>query len=469
MPSMSGDQFVDLLRRSKLVEPEQLDAVLEGWLSERTDGLSADSEALIQHLIARQVITNWQADKLRAGRYRGFFLGRYKLLQQIGAGGMSRVFLAEHMLLHQRRAVKVLPRERVGDSTYLARFQLEAQAIASLDHPNIVRAYDIDQVSGTHYLVMEYVEGQDLQTLVEQHGPLAFADAANYIQQAARGLQHAHDLGLIHRDVKPANLLIEPEGVVKILDLGLALFRERDEGSLTIAHHENVLGTADYLAPEQALNSHTIDGRADIYGLGCTLYFALTGAPPFPEGSIAQRIARHQSVTPPTVRSKRDDCPADLERICDDMMRKRPDERYQSAGDVELALQQFLAGQRVTIHAPQIVAAGPASIGPRVASAWEHEDEDEEVPQRPRRDVMPRRASPLAPEDTVSERIADTRKGMATRIASRGPERPQRTDSAAKRTAEAQDKVRPWWLNSLLLVLLLLLAVVLATFALFGS
>ncbi len=256
---------------------------------------------------------------------------------------MSSVYLAEHTRMADKRAIKVLPRTRVKDATYLARFQLEAKAIASLNHPNIVSAYDIDNEGDTHYIVMEYVQGVDLQVLVRRDGPRSPAEAALLLAQAADGLQHAHERGVIHRDVKPANILLDTNGRIRLLDMGLALVAAQDEESLTVVHNENVLGTADYLAPEQALNSHKVDHRADIYGLGCTLYFLLTGKPPFPEGTLAQRIAKHQREMPASIRKYRNDCPGELEGICVKMMQKEPEYRYQSAADVAEALRKFAA------------------------------------------------------------------------------------------------------------------------------
>ena len=214
---------------------------------------------------------------------------------------MSSVYLAEHVLMQRRVAIKVLPKDRVEDSSYLARFHREAQAAAALDHRNIVRAYDVDNDGSNHYLVMEYVEGRDLQHIVKEDGPLDYAAAAEYIRQAAEGLAHAHQAGLIHRDVKPANLLVDQKNVVKVLDLGLARFTDESKASLTVAFDENVLGTADYLAPEQALDSHGVDARADIYGLGCSLYYLLTGHPPFPGGTLPQRLMMHQKQPPPSI------------------------------------------------------------------------------------------------------------------------------------------------------------------------
>ncbi|MCG8651435.1 MAG: serine/threonine protein kinase, partial [Pirellulales bacterium] len=287
----------------------------------------------------------------------------------IGTGGMSSVYLAEHTRMGDKRAIKVLPKSRVRDATYLARFQLEAKAIASLNHPNIVLAYDIDNEDDVHYIVMQYVDGIDLQQLVKREGALDCSTAADLMAQAARGLEHAHSKGVIHRDVKPANLLIDGEGVVRLLDMGLALVSAGDDESLTVANNENVLGTADYLAPEQALNSHSVDHRADIYGLGCTLYFLLTGKPPFSDGTLAQRIAKHQTEMPTPVRQLRSDCPGELEGICVKMIQKDPAYRYQQAKDVAEVLEKFVVavpkGQRVTAGLgaePEFEEDGSSSI-----------------------------------------------------------------------------------------------------------
>ncbi|HCS52845.1 MAG TPA: serine/threonine protein kinase, partial [Planctomycetaceae bacterium] len=208
----------------------------------------------------------------------------------LGRGEMSAVYMAEHIAMQRKCAIKVLPANRVKDTSYLGRFQREARAVATLDHPNIVRAYDVDQQNEggaeIHFLVMEYVEGQSIEKLVNSKGPMPFVEIADIIRQAAEGLFHAHNAGLVHRDIKPGNLLVSQNGTVKLLDLGLArFFKEDGEESLTIKHDEKVLGTADYLAPEQAVDSHNVDQRGDIYSLGCTFYFALTGHPPFTDGT----------------------------------------------------------------------------------------------------------------------------------------------------------------------------------------
>jgi len=349
MPNQNVKTFVDLVRRSGLVEEDRLARALADFKDRHGGQLVDDVEALAEFMIDEELITTWHRDKLYDKKYKGFFLGKYRLLSLIGSGGMSSVYLAEHMLMKRRVAIKVLPRSRVNDSSYLGRFHLEAKAAAQLDHPNIVRAFDVDNDGDTHYLVMEYVEGQDLQQITRPGRLLDFDAVARYIMQAADGLQHAHDNGLIHRDIKPANLLIDRKDVLKILDMGLARFSDDDAASLTIQHDENVLGTADYLSPEQARNSHEVDARADIYSLGCTLYFLLTGHAPFPEGSLAQRIAKHQTEMPGDIRQDRPDCPVELINICKKMILKRPERRFQSAAEVSAAMRQFLAsrGQKV--------------------------------------------------------------------------------------------------------------------------
>jgi len=342
MANTKVENFLELVLRSGLVDKGVLDAQLDRIVQEHGEQILLDPPRLAEQLVQAGLLTRWQSEKLLEGRHRGFFLDKYKLLDHLGSGGMSSVYLAEHVLMNRRVAIKVLPKERVNDSSYLARFRREAQAAAALDHPNIVRAYDIGNEGNIHFLVMEYVEGQDLQAMVRQQGPLAPLAAAEYIRQAALGLHHAHQAGLIHRDVKPANLLVDKNGTVKILDLGLARFTGEDQASLTLAYDENVLGTADYLAPEQAINSHGVDARADIYSLGCTLYYLLTGHPPFPEGTLPQRLMAHQKQPPPSIKTKRPDVPDDLIRICMRMMAKKPAARYQTMAEVADALAEWL-------------------------------------------------------------------------------------------------------------------------------
>src|SRR6476469_437245 len=236
MTKVTTNKLVDLLRRSNLVDEVKLTSFLERAQREHPEANLEDQNKLADLMIAEGLITRWQADKLLQGKHRGFRLGKYKLLGQIGKGGMSSVYLAEHELMKRRVAIKVLPQNRVGDSSYLERFRLEARAVAKLDDPNIVRAYDIDNEGQIHYIVMEYVEGQDLHQTVVANGPVDFETAADFIAQVANGLQHAHEMGLVHRDIKPANCLVDRNNTVKLLDMGLAKLNEDDQASLTMAN-----------------------------------------------------------------------------------------------------------------------------------------------------------------------------------------------------------------------------------------
>ena len=364
MAKLHVDAFLDFLRRSGLIEKDRLIALLRELKSASGGHSITDTDYVAERLIESGIITRWQVEKLLEGRHKGFFLGKYKLLDHLGTGGMSSVFLGEHVLMQRRVAIKVLPKHRVEDTSYLARFHREAQAAASLDHRNIVRAYDVDSEENIHYLVMEYIEGRDLQQIVAAEGPLDYVVAADYIRQAAEGLAHAHLAGLIHRDVKPANLLIAPKNVVKLLDLGLARFTDEDKASLTVAYDENVLGTADYLAPEQALDSHGVDSRADIYGLGCSLYFLLTGHPPFVGGTLPQRLMRHQKEPPPDVRLDRPDAPQALIDVCLKMMAKQPADRFQSAAEIADVLAKWLIAQGQKIESPGSGEISATDLGP---------------------------------------------------------------------------------------------------------
>ncbi len=371
------DEFAALVLRSGLVERDQLHRVLRA-LKAPVEGRPITDVAFVgQHLVEVGLLTPWQCNNLVEGRHKGFFLKKYKLLDHLGTGGMSSVYLAEHVLMQRRVAIKVLPKTRVADSSYLARFHREAQAAAALDHPNIVRAYDVDNEGDNHFLVMEYIEGRDLLTIVKQHGPLDYASAADYVRQAAEGLAHAHEAGLIHRDVKPANLVVDRKKVVRLLDLGLARFTGEEYAALTVAHDENVLGTADYLSPEQAVDSHGVDARADIYSLGCSFYYLLAGHAPFPDGTLPQRLMAHQKETPASILDQRPDAPEDLVEICMGMMAKKPADRPQSAAEVAELTGNWLAahgydfasGGRVGGSSSRKLAAAVAAAQGESASA----------------------------------------------------------------------------------------------------
>jgi len=337
-PVQTLPEFLRVLRASGLVDEERLAPVIAPW----RDQTGPVSEDLAEALVTGELLTGWQLEQIRKGKSKGFTLGKYRLLRLLGAGGMSSVYLAENPTLRQRVAIKVLPIKRVEQSSYLARFEREAQVAFRLSHHNIARAFDLETTGNVHFMVLEYIEGTDLHAKVKAEGPLDVREAADFIRQAAVGLHYAHDEGLVHRDIKPANLMLDKRGTIKILDLGLALDDEED-GSLTREHDEKVLGTADYLAPEQARDSHTADRRSDIYSLGCTLFYLLTGKPPFSTGSLGERIRAHMNTPPPNLLEKRTDVPPALAELYFRMMEKHPEARPQTAKEVADALDAWLA------------------------------------------------------------------------------------------------------------------------------
>ncbi|HEX4589279.1 MAG TPA: serine/threonine-protein kinase [Gemmataceae bacterium] len=343
--TITTDQFLKVLKKSDLVEEKRLQAFLATPPSNGEE--QAAPRDLAQRLFRQGLLTQFQVNQLLAGKWKGFFLagGKYKLMDKLGAGGMGHVFLCEHRRMKRLVALKVLPTDKLkDDASAVERFEREARAAAALDHPNIVRAHDIDTDpdKNLHFLVMEFVDGSSLQEIIKKHGPLDHVRACHYIADAARGLQHAHEAGWVHRDIKPGNLLLDRSGALKILDMGLARLFADDSDNLTKRYEKNaVLGTADYLAPEQATNSSDVDIRADIYSLGATFYYLLTGHGPFDEGTVTQKLIWHQTRQPESIRAKRPELPKDLEAVINKMMAKKPVHRYQEPSAVATALEPW--------------------------------------------------------------------------------------------------------------------------------
>lgn len=326
--------FIDLVAKSNVLERRTLDGYIQKIGSEPNP--PSKPRLLAQTMVRDGILTNLQAGLILRGKYKNFIIsGKYKLLEHLGTGGMGSVYLCEHVLMRRRVALKVLPNDKVNDPVVLERFYREARAVAALDHRNIVRAHDIDHDGELHFLVLEYVDGSSLQYIVEKFGPLTVARATNAIRQTADGLQHAHEAGLVHRDIKPGNLLLDRTGTVKILDLGLARFFDDEGGQITRQHNlQNVLGTADYLAPEQALDSAAVDIRGDIYSLGVTFYYLLTGRSPYRDGSVSQKLVWHQISAPTPILEHRPDVPKKLATIIEVMMAKDPAQRFQTPADL---------------------------------------------------------------------------------------------------------------------------------------
>ena len=333
MAITTTEAFLIALRKSKLLSAEQIDTAREA-----SAGVD-NPKPLARLLLKQKLLTEWQARQLLAGR-TAFFLGRYKLIDLLGRGGMGSVFSAEDTKMNRPVALKIISKQLGRDPAALERFFAEARAIAALDHPNIVRAYDVDNTSDRYFIVMEFAEGRNLQQVVENEGPLGYALSADYIRQAAEGLAHAHSRDIVHRDVKPANLVVNDRGVVKVLDMGMARLAA-SQASEEDGKDGGVPGTVDYLAPEQAMGDPDTDHRVDLYSLGCTLYFLLTGGPPFSEGTLAERIVKHQTEVPPPIGECRDDAPEELVAICEKLMAKEADARFASASEVAELLAEW--------------------------------------------------------------------------------------------------------------------------------
>ncbi len=363
MPTPTNiEEFVDLVQKSAIVEERRLANYLDRLRA--ASALPAAPNQLAALMVRDGLLTFFQAEQLLQGKWKRFTIGRYKVLEKLGTGGMGSVFLCEHKMMRRRVAVKVLPTTKADDPAALDRFYREAKVIAALDHPNIVRAYDIDQDEKLHFLVMEYVDGSSFQEIIKKAGPMEVLRACNYIRQAALGLQHAHEkAGIVHRDIKPGNILVDRSGIVKILDMGLARFFHDEEDLLTKKYDENVLGTADYLAPEQALDSHGVDIRADIYSLGATFYFLLTGKTPFVEGTVAQKLIWHQTRQPKPIRSLRPEVRDEIVAIIERMMAKDPGQRYSSPQEVVDVLAVWTQVPIPPPPASEMPQLSPAALG----------------------------------------------------------------------------------------------------------
>jgi serine/threonine-protein kinase len=301
---------------------------------------SGDPRTFSDVLVRDGLLTEYQAAQALDGRAASLVMGEYLILDRLGAGGMGQVFKAQHRRMERLVALKLIAPIALKDQAAVRRFRREVKAAAKLLHPNIVTAFDAGESAGVKFLVMELVDGCDLSTLVKQHGPLPVKQAVSCTMQAACALAHAHAKGIVHRDIKPANLLLDSEGTVKVLDMGLArLDQTSDDGSDDgLTGTGNIMGTVDYMAPEQALDTRRADARADIYSLGCTLYYLLTGKKMYEAETAMKKLMAHQQQPIPPLVAARDEVPAALDEVFRKMVTKRPDDRYQSADELLAAL-----------------------------------------------------------------------------------------------------------------------------------
>ncbi|MBA4187592.1 MAG: hypothetical protein C0467_06190 [Planctomycetaceae bacterium] len=368
-PITSVRDFCMLLAKSKLLPADEVEGVHRRW-REETNGNDEQVDQFRKFLISRKFLTDWQAYMVQRGRSDGFFIGAYKILDRIGKGQMGGVYKAVHTL-GQLVALKILPSSKAKDQHVLGRFQREARLLTQLDHPNVVRSYQFGETAGIHFISMEFLEGETLDEILVRRKRLPWGEAVRVMHQALGGLQHLHEKRMVHRDLKPANLMLIPapppgkdttwDATVKILDIGLGreLFDEnvpegQIETQLTI--EGSVLGTPDYLAPEQAKDARSADIRADIYSIGCVLYHCLTGRPPFPETNIMTQMLMHATEKPVALSTLVSDVPAGLQAVMDKMLAKLPADRYATPEDAAIALKPFVG----TGAAPAAASVVPA-------------------------------------------------------------------------------------------------------------
>ena len=339
--SESLDKFVTLLLRSELISPSQLQALRQQLSAVSTDTVDAD---LVKLLADSGHLTEFQASEVQNGKIADLVVGDYLLLHPVGRGGMGQVFKARHSIMKRDVAVKFILTGSDGktDQSSIERFQREVEAASKLSHPNIVSALDAGRRKGVCYLVMEYVRGKNLAAYVRENGPMTFRQALDCMLQAAQALEYAHGKGVVHRDIKPSNLLLTDDGQIKLLDMGLVrtAYDDQSQAELettdSLTHSGQLLGTVDFMAPEQALDPRTCDRRADIYSLGCTLYYLLTGKLPYRRDgkSPMGRIIAHRESPVPSLCKARTDVPVSFERVFQKMMAKQVQHRYQSVTEL---------------------------------------------------------------------------------------------------------------------------------------
>jgi serine/threonine protein kinase len=337
MAFSSIPEFVDDLRKSRLLSAVQLDELQRILVPRFTEPMG-----LAKELARRGWLTVYQVNQMVQARGQELVLGPYRILDHLGRGGVSQVFKAWHTEQNCQVALKVIHPELLSNAEAVGRFQREVRAVTRLSHPNIVKAFSDQSLGVVHFFAMEFVQGNDLNKLVQLSGQIPVAPACDYIRQAALGLQHAHEVGLVHRDIKPANLvLISGSSVVKILDLGLARLRSSDGRPDVVTMEGALIGTPDYISPEQAKDPRNVDIRSDIYSLGCSLYYLLAGQPPFAGGSLMDKLFRHRMKEPPALSTLRNDVPAGVAAVVQKMMAKQLAERFATPAEVAAALVPF--------------------------------------------------------------------------------------------------------------------------------
>ncbi|HVS36787.1 MAG TPA: serine/threonine-protein kinase [Gemmataceae bacterium] len=342
-PPPTVDEFLKTVLRSGLMDRRRLDAAVAAAPA----GQRETAQALADYLVRSGRLSRYQAKKLLQGTFVGLVMGPYQVLAPIGKGGMGQVYLARDHRAGQLIALKVLS-PRKAEGRMLARFRREMDISFKVDHANVALTYEAGEYNGAHYIAMEYIPGKNLYKLVQADGPVRTARAARLFAEVASGLHHAHERGLVHRDLKPSNIMVTPHDHAKVLDLGLAIMQgEEIRDPAIVGGQGYIVGSMDYIAPEQTTDAAKVDRRADVYGLGCCLYFAVSGKPPFPGGTNVDKIHCHRTQEPVPLLHLNSSLPPAFVQIVRKMMAKDPARRYRTAQAVEEDLRAWAAGETV--------------------------------------------------------------------------------------------------------------------------
>jgi len=365
-PVASVPEYCAAIGRSKLLNEPDLREVRRKWTA-NPKASDADVDGFRKFLVREKLLTEYQAALIQRGRAEGFVIGDYTIQERIGSGQSAGVYKARHTS-GQVVALKVLPGSKAKDANSLNRFQREGRLLTQLEHPNAVRAFQVGQGGGAHFIVMEHLEGETLDAVLERRKKLPAGEAVRLVHQAYQGLQHLHEKRMVHRDLKPANLMLTPSpkadtlaSTVKILDIGLGreLFDDASPATqdLHLTSEGALLGTPDYLAPEQARDARTSDIRADIYSLGCVLYHLLTGRPPFIDKNVMAQMVKHATAPVTPVREYVPEVPTGLSAAVDKLLEKKPDDRPQTPGEAAELLAPFLPQQAKRAEAAAVLPA----------------------------------------------------------------------------------------------------------------
>lgn len=472
----TAENLLGALRDSGLFAAEELRALAGEFAP-----LGDDPPALMRHILQKERLSLYQLRKIVHGKAHELYLGVYVIHDKLGEGGMGKVYRARDTRTDKHVALKVIRPSLIANPVIRGRYEREVQAATALRHPNVVGLLDAGEADGKHYMAMEFVDGIDLARLVRTHGILPIAEACEYLRQASLGLQAAHDLGFVHRDIKPSNIVVSGErhlpgtgepASVKILDMGLVrtIGFEEPAGGTDLTRDGTVVGTPDYMSPEQAKDSRTVDRRSDLYSLGSAFYFLLTGKPPFHQGTAIEKLLKHQVDPPPPLQAARPDVPAALAVIVARLMAKAPEERYQTAAELAARLAPLTAyteGIEVTVTPPPRPAVPPPPTPSSPSAFYAPPSTMPEMGPGSRSGGTPRpeRAPPTPPPVAPSDRTPRPARELVEAVAEAEAEGESERSPVVRRPRRRKPRTPQRSQAPLILAVLVLLTVAVAVVA----